>query len=238
MAHPKELGYNYRVGYTIGFNDGLTGTKNKYELPQSVWKPAEELDFHNKEGLLEEQSFASMLDDFRVKPLHFKIGYNWGHLHGTEERKTLNGKIPEEKFERSMKCFANILKIRDLQIRKEYYLHGITFAEPEKEKTGRINFIHLFVDIPATVMPDRSALEEIKTLIGEKKVQQAVDAAANYFGAHRDLEAYSSALSIKSRLMDIREESRRKKLSHGNYLIDMQAVEETLLVLIDSKLEL
>jgi hypothetical protein len=238
MAHAKELGYNYRVGYTIGFNDGLTGSVNKYMLHQSVWKPAEELDFNKKDGLLEEQSFASMLDDFRVKPLHFKIGYNWGHLHGSEERKILEVKIPAERFERSMAHFANVLKIIDLQIRKEFYLHGITYAEPEKEKKGRINFIHRFADISKVPIPDKPSLEAIKSLVGEKKVQQAVDTAADYFGKQRDLETYSAVLSLKSRLIDIREDSKRKKLSREDYLINMCKVGEMLLVLVDAKLKL
>jgi hypothetical protein len=40
----KDLGYNFREGYTDGFNDGLGKKTNAHKMPENLWKTSEKLD--------------------------------------------------------------------------------------------------------------------------------------------------------------------------------------------------
>jgi hypothetical protein len=229
----KNIGYNFRTGYTLGFNDGLTDKINKHELPESEWMPADKIDLEYIRRHQEEFKFLLSPETYGEKNEYHKIGYNWGHMQGREAREALKNEMPGQDFEKSLGEFANCLRIIYLQINKEYYLHGVAALEPEKEKEWRLSFIYLFVKKTGEILPGKEIPREIKTLLSESKLLQAIDKAIPYFKELKNLNDYTAALTLKSKLMDLRGESKKQKIEKADYLAEKRRLGNSLSELID-----
>ena len=213
----KNLGYNLRYGYTDGFNAGLTASGNEFRIPEEQWNSPEKLDpgkylrYPYENDAMPEYEYAS------EKKEHYRVGYNWGYMHGGQVREDLRNSMPEGIFDESMEDFANALEISYLQVGKERYLHGITSLEPEAEKGYRLKFINEFLSAQEGEKPERADLDAIRERIAEKKIQQAIDGSIIYYRALKNLSAYSQARTFQSRLMKIRRASQEKKVPGEEY---------------------
>ena len=220
--------YRYREGYTAGFGDGLTGKANEHEMPESEWKPKD------KTGHTPEKSFEvfskteSAAYTASEKLQKFKVGYNWGYLHGSEEREELKGKIPSGIFEKSMEEFADAISILYLKINKQRYLYGVWDLKPELEKKGRLSFISLFLKGPDEIKADKQKLEEIRGLLAGDKLLRAIDASITYFKGQKDISAYLKSLSMRTELDDLRQKNKAKKLDSEVYKSEMRNIASSL----------
>jgi hypothetical protein len=232
----KNAGYNFRAGYTFGFNEGLTGKVNKHKLPGNQWNSAEKLDLERMRNLPDIKELY--LQDSENGEIHeyYKIGYNWGHLQGREVREPLKDEISEQAFEKCMDEFANCMRILYLQINRERYLAGVIFIEPESEKNRRIKFMNHFVMNTGGNKPDKTILQDIKTLLSENKVQQALDKSLTYFRDQKDLSHFNAVLTLKSNLMALREASKNLKIEKADYLIEKWCLGKSLSGMIDAEL--
>jgi len=205
MEDIYACGYNFRVGYTYGFNDGLMGKSNEYKFPETSLNTDEKLDLQkrrskvftineNNSSILEDNELFVSRDANSEKHEYLKIGFNWGHNHGSEVRESLRNDIPEEKFEKSMSEFSNCMPILFLQINKEKYLVSVTTAELEREKEFRMSFIAKFIHKSDEIFPDKATLENIKKTLSENKVQQANLQSLIYFENQKNVEVYGSIL--------------------------------------------
>jgi len=228
MINIYTCGYDLRVGYTEGFNDGLTGKANERELPEPEWNSADKLDA--EKSMTDSTETSPEHEDYAEgeKSQYYKTGYNWGYLHGNDGRERLKNELPKEQFEKSMGEFANSLKILYLQIKKEYYLVGITSLEPESEKASRTKFIDQFIKDPGEITPDKSILRDIQAFLAENNVQRAIDESVNYFMDRKDLGNFSFALSLKSKLMDLRDDSREHRIEKNEYIIEKKKLGKSL----------
>ena len=116
-----------------------------------------------------------------------------------------------------MSAFAKSVRILYLQINEDSYLHGVSALKPEEEKGMRIELFNYFLEKSSTPDTDRSAIDAIKNLIAENKVQQAIDNSTKHFRAQKTLMSFEFALSLKSRLMDIRKANKLNDISEEAY---------------------
>jgi len=229
------MGYNFRLGYTEGFNQALTGKANEYKLPEHAWHSGERL------SLLIDRPPESPGDENWChaggeEPEHYKTGYNWGYKDGREEREKAGAAIPAGDFERCMEAFAGSIKILYTQINKERYLVGVLEANPEEEKSSRHRFIQEFVSA-GNLKPDKNVLHEIDFLLSGNNIQRAIDLSLSYFRDLKSIAGFCFALTVRSKLMYLREDSKKGRIEKAGYLAEKAELENSLMKFIKEKLE-
>lgn len=206
------------MGYTYGFNAGLIRSENRYFIPEQEWNSAEKL---NPGKYLREEKGDSSSACFEYagqKKVYHNIGYNWGYLHGSEVRADMKSQVSEREFELTMSAFAKSVRILYLQINEDSYLQCVTELKPDEEKGMRIELFNYFLQKSSEPETDRSALDNIKKLIAENKVQQAIDHSTNHFREQKNIMGFDVALSLKSRLMDIRKANKMDDITEEVYI--------------------
>lgn len=229
------MGYNFRVGYSEGFNQALTGKTNEYESPEAVWHSEESLSLKIK-GDPDEPEDEVWCHKGGEEPEHYKTGYNWGYMHGHAEREKSRPSVPEEDFEEYMEAFAGSIRILYMQINKERYLVGVFETDPEEEKSSREKFISEFIN-SSKVNPDKNILQQIKTLLATNNSQRAIDLSLTCFRDNKTIIDYYFSLSIRSKLMYLHEDSKKERIDKADYLREKTALENKLLKFVEEKIE-
>jgi len=99
------MGYNFRVGYSEGFNQALTGKTNEYESPEAVWHSEESLSLKIK-GDPDEPEDEIWCHKGGEEPEHYKTGYNWDTCMATPKGKNQDRLFRKRIFEEYMEAFA------------------------------------------------------------------------------------------------------------------------------------
>ncbi len=219
MLLEKELQPRFIYGYTNGFCDGLAGKKNAHEMPETQWNSEEKLDLKHK------QKDEALLSDVEINlegyKLEYKmIGHNWGHMHGRVQRDLMKSEIPGEVFERRMELLSEALRIQFLEVNRKGPVCYRKALDPRTENRVHVDFVSRFV-----IDLGKAKCDKIRKLLEEKKTQQAIENAIDYFDKLKDLENYLSAISFEAKLKKLRLDSQiitKDEYQKEKLLIDMR----------------
>lgn len=228
MRNIYTCGYDLRVGYTERFNDGLTGKANKHQLSETEWNSPDKLDSMKSPYYVRGMHTLSIFQtDGEISEYH-KTVYNWGYQHGNDARELMKQYFPNKQFEQSMLDFAECMKILYLQINKERYLEGITSMDPEDEKAMRHRLMDRFTEDGSKMAPEKPILLGFQKCLSENKLQRAIDDSANYFSDQRDLNNFCFSLTLKSKLMRLRNVLRNEEIEKEAYLYEKRKLEDSM----------
>lgn len=227
MSIVKTLQPPFIRGYTTGFCDGLRGKENSLELPEEEWTGNEILDIEKKRSNM---TFITDVDEYREEYTHRykKIGYNWGHLHGTRQRKSLQGATPEEFFENRMQMLALALEKDFLHLGRKGFRCYRSALDPDAEQRVHVAFTERFV-----MDQGQEKREQIRQLLKDKKIQRAIDQLVMYTGHLKDLEMYLDAISLADQLQKIRALKSNKEIAGEDYKDVLQGLGEAVIKILD-----
>jgi hypothetical protein len=217
MPEIYRLRYKFRIGYSAGFNEGLMGHPNENVLPEEAWKAPELLTIKNYQRATDTKVKKGSDHYFEKELTYYKIGFNWGFLHGSEQRDELADSFPEARFERIMAAFANCIKVLFLEVNRNMNLGAVMSIDPDEELRSRLSIINEFLEQKQPEHFSKAFLDSIKNLLAENRFQKALDEFSLEARKLKDIEAYSAALSIKSDFIKLRNASKYKSISKEEY---------------------
>ena len=224
MFLEKNLQPEFISGYTNGFCDGLSGKGNAHEMTEYQWDSEEILDLESKKL---NESFVSDVE-YNMKEYqhkYFKTGYNWGYKHGQMQRNVMKNETPADIFESHMEQLSDALRIQFLEVNRKAYTCYQKAMDPREENRVHVDFVYSFV-----LDMGKRKKDMIEILIGEKKTQQAIEHAVDYFGKLKNLESYLLAITLEADLKNLRKFPHEK----DEYVIKKKQIEKRLSELIVS----